>query len=378
MSTDTNNGSHIEILAKLAAACLFLSTLEYMIPKALPFMKIGLANVPVMISFALLDPAGIALLVLMKVLGQSLVNGTLFSYIIVFSAGGSFISAAVMYLFFRLGRDRFSFIGISVAGALASNLVQLLLARFILFGPAVLLIAPPFLIAGLISSLLLGYFTEMFIDRSAWYGALLEHRPDRSSSVLERQRMSFDARFITGLLLLPALLFQEWLTGTLFIASIAVLLALGAGRKFRILPNMILLLSVTAANLLQKNGLILFDIAGAQITLGALQIGLKKSLTLLGMMYLSQYMASSRPMLPGRIGALLSLQISYFQQMTDVWRRGGERKDLFGGIDALFFGLDSPGTEQLEERPAGARSLVIQISVVVLSWALLFYGMMLN
>ncbi len=70
--------------ALLAAFCMFLSILEYLIPKPLPFMRIGLANLPVLLSLVLLPVRGTALVVFLKVLGQGLINGTLFSYIFVF------------------------------------------------------------------------------------------------------------------------------------------------------------------------------------------------------------------------------------------------------------------------------------------------------
>jgi uncharacterized membrane protein len=42
-------------------------------------------------------------------------------------------------------------VGISILGALASNLVQLTLARWLAFGRSAWLIAPPFLLVGLVS-----------------------------------------------------------------------------------------------------------------------------------------------------------------------------------------------------------------------------------
>jgi heptaprenyl diphosphate synthase len=52
---------------------------------------------------------------------------------------------------------------------MASNIVQLVLSRFLLFGESAWLIAPPFLIMGLVTSIILGLFTRQFIARSAWY-----------------------------------------------------------------------------------------------------------------------------------------------------------------------------------------------------------------
>lgn len=157
-----------EVTALLAAFCMFLSMLEYLIPKPLPFMRIGLANLPILISLLLLPSGGTLLLVLLKILGQGFVNGTLFSYIFLFSAAGSFSSGIVMIVTFRLFKENISMIGICVLGALASNLVQITAAGFVIFGKAAFLIAPPFLIIGTVSAVVLGCFAEKFISKSKW------------------------------------------------------------------------------------------------------------------------------------------------------------------------------------------------------------------
>ena len=45
---------NVEFVALLAAFALFLSTVEYMIPKPIPFMRIGLANLPLIIGLGVL------------------------------------------------------------------------------------------------------------------------------------------------------------------------------------------------------------------------------------------------------------------------------------------------------------------------------------
>ena len=155
-------------LALLAAAALFLASVEYVIPKPVPFLKLGLANLPVLVALTVMRPREILTLVALKVVGQGIVQGTLFSYIVLFSAAGSLASAAVMLLLHRgLGRH-LSLVGVSIMGALASNLAQVGAARLIIFGESAWLIAPAFLITGTISALLLGLFAERFVQRSRW------------------------------------------------------------------------------------------------------------------------------------------------------------------------------------------------------------------
>jgi len=156
-------------LALLGALCLFLSTIEFMIPKPLPFMRIGIANLPLMLALDIFPLPVFLLLAAIKILGQALITGTLFSYIFLFSLAGTALSALSMYALRRLAGKHISFTGIGVLGAVVSNAAQLMLASVFLFGNVVRYIAPPFLAAGLITGAALGIFCELFTRQSAWY-----------------------------------------------------------------------------------------------------------------------------------------------------------------------------------------------------------------
>lgn len=159
-------------LALLAAVALFLASVEHVIPKPVPFLKLGLANLPVLVGLTVLRPREIVVLVGLKIVGQGLVQGTLFSYIVLFSAAGSLASAALMLALYRALSPHLSLVGVSIMGALASNLAQIAAARLLIFGPSAWLIAPAFLITGTVSALLLGLFAERFVRRSRWLRAL--------------------------------------------------------------------------------------------------------------------------------------------------------------------------------------------------------------
>lgn len=158
----------MKLLAFYGAFCLFLSTIEFVIPKPLPFMRIGLANVPILLALGLHRPRFIVALIGLKILGQGLVNGTFFSYIFLFSAAGSFTSGILMLLLFLVVGNRMSLVGISVLGAMASNIVQILLARYFLLGEGAWLIGPPFLVLGAVTGVLLGAFAQKMRETSKW------------------------------------------------------------------------------------------------------------------------------------------------------------------------------------------------------------------
>jgi heptaprenyl diphosphate synthase len=159
-------------IALLGAFCFFLSTIEYMIPKPVPFMRTGIANLPLLLALDIFPFHSFIILVAVKILGQALLTGTLFSYIFLFSLAGTSLAAMSMYTLRRfLGCNRISFIGVSAAGSMLSNISQLALAWFFLFKNNTLYIAPPFLASGLITGIVLGLFCELFTRRSAWYAA---------------------------------------------------------------------------------------------------------------------------------------------------------------------------------------------------------------
>jgi heptaprenyl diphosphate synthase len=172
--TPQNYRADRQTVALLGAFCLFLSTIEYMIPKPFPFMRIGIANLPLMLALDIFPLPTFVLLVGIKILGQALITGTLFSYIFLFSLAGTALSAGAMYGLRRLGAKRISFIGVGTAGALISNITQMVLAWVFIFGQSARYIAPPFLAMGLVTGLALGAFCEYFTAGSQWYAARIK------------------------------------------------------------------------------------------------------------------------------------------------------------------------------------------------------------
>lgn len=170
MRSNQGRDTTLELIAFLGAVSLFFSTIEYLIPKPVPFFRLGLANLPIIVTIPFFKPKHTLLLVLLKVLGQGLVNGTLASYVFFFSVAGSFASAFAMLAAHRLGGRWISLIGVSIFGALASNVVQVILSVYFIFGTSAWVIAPLFLILGCASGVAIGVFAQRFFVSSSWLG----------------------------------------------------------------------------------------------------------------------------------------------------------------------------------------------------------------
>ena len=166
----------IHLVALLSAVAIFLSSIEYMIPKPIPFMRLGIANLPLILALGILSWREYVLLALLKIIGQGIITGSLFSYIILFSSVGTTMSAVAMFATYLLLKEHVGRTGISVMGGLFSALGQLIISRLLFFREATYVIAPLFLFSALISSVILGIFSELFIERSSWYASQKEKR----------------------------------------------------------------------------------------------------------------------------------------------------------------------------------------------------------
>ena len=160
-------------LAFLTAMCLFFSAVEFVIPKPFPFLRLGLANFPVILSFFILTPSQTVLLIVLKIFVQNLISGTLFSYTILFSVAGSFSSGLCMLVLFNFIYKRknrkISLVGISLAGSLFNSLAQLGISYVLIFQENTKYVAPFLLASSFVTGLLLGFFSEYFTAKSKWF-----------------------------------------------------------------------------------------------------------------------------------------------------------------------------------------------------------------
>jgi heptaprenyl diphosphate synthase len=342
-----------------------------MIPKPIPFLRIGLANVPLMIALNFFPLKSFVFLTLIKVLGQALFTGTLFSYVFLLSLAGTCSSAAVMYLLAHgPGRQRISFVGIGVCGALVSNISQLGLAHFFIPGEGIALLLPPFLISGLVTGIALGVFCEAFTARSRWYAhvrgasgpvrpvlpglntafsedplagaapASLSRNQIRAEGRGNRFRELFSSRDLcfAGFFMMAAFL----LNPSALVRCLQFLLfwffAYLGGKKNKPLKTFAVILGIVFFNILVPYGRVLIEIGPLPITQGSLLGGIRRAVTLEGLIMLSR--ASIRPDLrfPGFFGALIGESLRIFEEIT---RRKGilVQKGFMEGLDQLLAAL---------------------------------------
>ena len=152
----------ILILAAYSIMAVLLFIVEGMIPKPLPFMRIGLANVFILLILVQIDFMSALVVTLTKVIIGNLFSGLLFTPLILFSLVSSILSLFVMYAFYK-SRISLSLIGVSITGALSHMITQLVLGYFLFIHTSkIFALLPIILLIGLISGLITGILVIIF------------------------------------------------------------------------------------------------------------------------------------------------------------------------------------------------------------------------
>lgn len=150
------------LLAMLTAVAMILSYVESLLPSVgIPGVKMGLANIAVIFALFRFGWKEAAALSLVRVVLVSLLFGSVGAML--YSLAGAVLSLAVMALLRRI--DRFSTVGISVAGGVAHNAGQILMAMLILQTKQLLGYPPVLAVSGIAGGVLTGLAAALLIRR---------------------------------------------------------------------------------------------------------------------------------------------------------------------------------------------------------------------
>lgn len=152
---------HIAYLGLLLTLALILSYVESLIPifVSVPGVKLGLANLVVLICLYAY-PAKYAFLISgMRVILAGLLFGSLFS--ILYSLAGAFLSLIIMLLAKRL--FKLGILGVSVLGGVFHNVGQLLVAMAVVSNYRISYLFPYLLFSGVITGAVIGFIANMIV-----------------------------------------------------------------------------------------------------------------------------------------------------------------------------------------------------------------------
>lgn len=140
--------------AILVALAMIFSYVEALIPFniGVPGIKLGLANLIVVVGLYFLSPQQVLLISVTRILLTGFMFGNGMS--IIYSLAGGLLSFAVMLLLKK--RKSFSIVGVSIAGGVMHNVGQILVAACVVENMKLFYYLPALLVAGVITGTLIG------------------------------------------------------------------------------------------------------------------------------------------------------------------------------------------------------------------------------
>jgi heptaprenyl diphosphate synthase len=340
-------------LAYLCALTLLFSYAEMILPRIIPFFRLGLANTVILLALEL-DPLSFILLSILKATAASLTAGTLFSPFYIISLLQSLLSALLMKVLYKVfSKIAVSIYGISLAGSELSAFIQIFLAAMYL-GKGTYSLLGPMLIFNILSGLLTAFFCEKSgikeslknFDEISFQSAAAEEKgaADFDASAEDKAAANFDAGAgnneageesedkapakkvkvkvpkILAAIFIIMLSISLFFIKNLIVLAAALLLSFTAQklskRKIYILPHLSLWLFIFFSILFIPNGKVIFKIWNISLTQDALIMGIQKALTLSSVSALSQCAVSLKP---GK-ETLLGQSLGYYKIMNDRFR----------------------------------------------------------
>ncbi|MBQ4327217.1 MAG: Gx transporter family protein [Clostridia bacterium] len=145
----------VAFLGLSASLALLLSWIEFLLPPlyaAVPGIKIGLPNVVILVVLYLVGTKEAAAVSLVRLCVSSLLFGN--PVMFVYSAAGAVLSLLLMILLKKL--DQLSTVGVSVAGGVAHNIGQTVVAMLLLDTPQIAYYLIVLTVTGTISGIFIG------------------------------------------------------------------------------------------------------------------------------------------------------------------------------------------------------------------------------
>ena len=300
-----------DTLAYLCALTLLFSYAEMILPRIVPFFRLGFANTVILIALDI-DFGSFILLSILKAAAASLMGGTLFSPFFLISLAQSLLSALVMRLLYKLiSKKILSLYGISIAGSAVSALVQIGLASLYI-GKGTFSLLGPMLIFNTISGLITAFLCDKLKLKE---NLSFTKMPETEGAVQSPQGHATPALQIILAILLLSLSASIFFIKNLIVLTCAFVLSLIAQklckRKIFLIPHLSLWLFIFISMIFVPNGEVIFKFWIISITKGSLTMALQKALILSTVSALSQCAVCLKP---GR-NTLLGLSFEYYRRM---------------------------------------------------------------
>ncbi|MDF2986794.1 MAG: putative rane protein [Eubacterium sp.] len=153
----------IVYLSLLAAQAIVLSIIESQFPVSIgvPGIKLGLANIVTMVTLVFFSYSDTLLIVLIRCVIASLFMGG--PVLFMFSLLGGLLSATIMWIMLKSMKKLFSLVGMSIAGSIAHNVGQIMVACFIMGDLSVTAYLPVLLVSGILMGCFVGICSTFMV-----------------------------------------------------------------------------------------------------------------------------------------------------------------------------------------------------------------------
>lgn len=161
---DKQNLQYEARIAGLIVVGLLLFIFESYLPRPIPWLKLGLANIATVIALYWLNWKAAVMVSLFRILIGSFFTGNLLTPGFFLSISGGLLAVIAMGIFFHF--KIFGIISISVIGAVFHNLGQLLVAIYVLFQNNIIwYLLPVLFVTGLVTGVIIGMFSFYLLKR---------------------------------------------------------------------------------------------------------------------------------------------------------------------------------------------------------------------
>ncbi|MBQ7873578.1 MAG: Gx transporter family protein [Oscillospiraceae bacterium] len=153
----------VAMLGLSIALAMIMSYIEVLVPLsfAVPGIKMGLANIVIIFVLYKIGTKEAILVSLIRVILVSMLFSNVMS--MWYSLAGAVLSLLVMWILKKT--DKFSIIGVSVAGGIMHNVGQIIMAIILLGTEQIALYLPVLIVTGTITGIVIGIVAGLVINR---------------------------------------------------------------------------------------------------------------------------------------------------------------------------------------------------------------------
>ena len=153
----------VAMLGLTIALAMIMSYIEALVPLsfAVPGIKMGLANIVIIFVLYKIGTKEAILVSIIRVILVSLLFSNVMA--MAYSIAGAVLSLSVMWLLKKT--DKFSFVGVSIAGGIMHNVGQIIMAVILLGTEQIVLYLPVLIITGTVTGVVIGIVSGLVINR---------------------------------------------------------------------------------------------------------------------------------------------------------------------------------------------------------------------